>query len=323
MEEGLRELLRFDNVIGYTISKIKYKKGVAYYLEKPTIIVFVKKKLPKELVPKEELIPPVIKIGDVEYITDVVEILQPSAIPLTQTRPAHQTARHRPIPSGVSGAAKTSSACTVGAFAVGPGGERYIITCSHCLARIEFSCETGAAVGNRYLQPSPFDGGTDSDAVGIVSWAYDLMRPDVEMDLGLVMLNPEVEVSPKIFGAEIPITGVRELTFDDIGRTILVKSGRTTGITYARPLGLGTSVKVYYGACGTALVSNAILTEKFIERGDSGSAVVTLGGDLIGIAFATTDKFSFVMPIAKFLPRFNLQPLLYRQSGPWGFQLRA
>ena len=312
LREEMERFMASRNVIGYAVSRYKFVRGQRVEPGRPVVIVFVARKLPPHAVPREELVPPRLKVGGVEVLTDVVEMAQPSAVPAPRAAGAAQAGRHRPVPSGVSGAAATSSACTIGPFFRGPGGEVYAVTCAHCAARIDVSCEVGGAPGNPFLQPSPFDGGRmPEDAIGVVAWASDIARPQIEWDVALVRVHEGVGVAPVIYGANVPVVDIRDVTPRDMGARVL-KSGRSTGVTYGEIVALGGSVKVHYGACGTAVAVNAVVTTKMIERGDSGAALVTAGGELLGIMFAVSDKFDFAMPAAPLARTHGLELLRYR-----------
>lgn len=314
LREAMERLMASGNVIGYAVSKYKYVRGQRVEPGRPVVMVFVARKLPPHAVPREELVPPRVTVGSTEVLTDVVEIARPTALPGPPAAVAAQAGRHRPVPSGVSGAAATSSACSIGPFFRGPGGETYIVTCAHCSARIDVSCEVGGAPGNPFLQPSPFDGGTRGrDEIGVVAWASNIAVPQIELDAALVRVHEGVGVTPVIFGANIPIVGMRDVTPGDVGLKV-VKSGRSTGVTYGEIVALGGTVKVSYGACGTAVAVNAIVTTGMIERGDSGAALVTHGGELLGVLFAVSDKFSFAEPVAPLARAHGLELLAYRRE---------
>ncbi|MGC9050319.1 trypsin-like serine protease [Pyrobaculum sp.] len=318
----MEEVLKDPNVMGYAYTYFKKKGGVLYRLDKPVVVFFVKKKLPPEAVPKDRLIPRTVKIGGVEYVTDVEEVAQPSAF-FNGTQPAPpgvQTGRFRPVIAGVSAAAATSTACTIGGmFKDEYTGQEVIVTCAHCTGRMDFVCELSSTVGNAYLQPSPVDGGAyPGDVVGRVSWASTLGSTEVELDVAKILPNPGVELENIVASLNVPIRGYYFASPTDVGLTVY-KSGRTTGVTRGFLYALGGVVKVNYGACGTSIVKGAIVTSRLIERGDSGAPVITPDGGLVGIAFATSDSYSFLMPASK-LASLGLTPVV-RPRPPVQYQL--
>lgn len=285
------------------MSKYKTRRGIRYELDR-TIVFFVRRKKPPVFVPKDFLIPPKIKIGNIEYITDVVEIGSIST-EVTVSR-GTQTKMFRPVVGGVSAAAATGTACTL----TGPFQKDdvvYFLTCSHCTGRIDYSCEISYTQGNPILQPSPFDGGKIEHVIGRVIWASNVIG---ETDLDIAYIFPEayINYSTEIAALGIYFNGkIDKLSTNSIGIT-LYKSGRSTGFTSGKLIGLNGVIKVNYGACGFTIVRDVIVLEKMMERGDSGSPLFSLDGTFYGVLFAVTDIYSFAIPAEK-IAKLGFKPL--------------
>lgn len=294
----LADYLKSDNILGFAFTKYKVISGVPYISRKPVVVFFVKQKLPMSEVPKEFQIPPTYA----GLLTDVIETTQPTSLipPIRPPTAGLQTDRFRPVLAGISGAGETSTACTITGFFGDPHtGNVYIVTAGHCASRIDWSCEINGSVGKRFLQPSPIDGGIlPNDVIGTVVWVSQFAT-NMSEDLALVMPNPGLEWRNILAGLRIPFNGeMRNPGFEDIGRSIL-KSGRTTGTTIGRIYAIGGMVKIYYGACGTNVVSPVVVTTKMIERGDSGAPAIDFNGTFYGIFIGTSSDYSFFVPASK------------------------
>jgi len=295
-------ILQHDNVYGFGLTYFKERRGVVYRSDKPVVVFFVARKLPPYMVPKEFLIPPRLVVGGVQAITDVVEIGgrvsgSPSSSPLPL-----QTDRFRPLRSGVSGCAYNGDACTITGPFVDQNGQMYMLTNAHCAGRISFSCEIASTAGNPVLQPSPFDGGVyPNDVIGRVSWSsgQELLSGQASRDIAVIILEPYVSALPYLANTGYVQNGqIRDPSMQDIGTTV-VKSGRTTGLTFGVIYALNVAVKTYYNACGTSIVTNAVATTKMIEEGDSGSGLYGIDGTFLGLFFATSEGYSFAIPASR------------------------
>lgn len=288
--------LRDPNVLGYAYTKFKRIRDRVYVVDR-AIVFFVRRKLPPSAVHPQFLIPKELN----GYVTDVVEVYSVQGLGPLKT--GVQQERVRPLRMGVSGAAATSSACTIGAL-VEYNGQYYLLTNAHCTGRADVSCELGYTVGNEFLQPSPFDGGVRGrDTVGRVAFATDLTKAEAEYDIGLVLPDATLQVEPVYHGFRLAPVGMRD---PQIGERV-IKIGRTTGFTRGIVYGVSGVVKTYYGACGSTVVKNAWVTTAMIDHGDSGSAVLTEDGELAGLFFATSSQYSFFHP-ASVLQRMGIKP---------------
>jgi hypothetical protein len=72
-------------------------------------------------------------------------------------------------------------------------------------------------------------------------------------------------------GTDVPPT--KAFALPAVGMSV-VKSGRTTGVTYGTVDSINATVNVNYGDCGTARFVNQVITDEIGISGDSGSAVL-------------------------------------------------
>jgi len=79
------------------------------------------------------------------------------------------------------------------------------------------------------------------------------------------------------------------------------KTGRTSGTTSGRIIGVGATIDVGFGSQGSARFVGQVLTEPMLRPGDSGSVLTTFGGFVCGLGFAGSDTVSVANPIGAVL----------------------
>jgi hypothetical protein len=92
---------------------------------------------------------------------------------------------------------------------------------------------------------------------------------------------------------------------------VVLKSGRTTGLTISFVTEVNATVDVEYGRnCGTAPFTGQVLVynfDRFVDAGDSGSPVVDLDNNPVGLVFAGSDEVAVFNPIIEVLSALNVQ----------------
>jgi hypothetical protein len=123
----------------------------------------------------------------------------------------------------------------------------------------------------------------------------------LDVDAALIQLDPGIKYKPEIQDVG-PTVGMQPPTqFQAV-----VKRGRTTG----RTIGLIRSLKLSGRVGGSSrLYSNAFMIESgnqdhFSAPGDSGSSVVNLSGDVVGLLWGGYDVFAYATPIDQVVAAF-------------------
>lgn len=303
-----KELLKKGNVVGVmTGYKIKGEEKT----DELSIVCLVEKKIRKEELRKRDLIPAKIK----EVMTDVIQVGKIRALQIDKK------ARHRPCPMGTSGGHYMITAGTNGELLRDKKtGKMCIGTNNHVGAN-----SNEAQIGDPYLQPGPYDGGTTQDdiignllrfvpiefvggpsqcrAARFWSWLYNVptwlfrkrtrLRPVIEypeynlVDAAIIEVN-EKDVTAEIVDIGVP-KGVRQAQLE----MLVQKSGRTTCHTVD---GLITGIDatigpISYGPGKFAYFKDQIVISKggFSAGGDSGSLVLDMEGYAVGKLFAGSE----------------------------------
>lgn len=207
--------------------------------------------------------------------------------PVISARALGETSRARPLRPGVSIANVAVTAGTLGAFVVGPEGERYVLSNWHVLAG-----SPQAAAGDVVVQPGPADGGADpADRVGTLArWAPMDPGEHHRVDCALALLDDGVEVDPTYPAGRVTSTA------QVLGGEAVAKVGRTTSVTRGRVSAIELDdVLVGYGDdLGALGFDGQIEIESaqegpFSRGGDSGSLVYREDGVAIGLLFAGSE----------------------------------
>ncbi|MDD1657621.1 MAG: S1 family peptidase [Methanomicrobiales archaeon] len=307
-----RDLLAREHVVA---AGIGYKTVGGKRTDALSIICSVAKKVPEALLAADDLVP-----KEIQGIpTDVVETGHLRAL---QAR----TDRWRPAPGGVSIGHPSITAGTLGCL-VKKGGETLILSNNHVLA-----AENAAAIGDPILQPGTYDGRSDpADRIAVLQefvpirflstepsdctvarsvavlanvlanlvgsrtrlLAVRFQEEENRVDAALAM-----PVNPADLSAEILELGtIRAIGSAGLG-TAVRKSGRTTGLTSGEILQVDVTADISYGAGLTARFTDQIMAGAMSSGGDSGSAVLDLENNLVGLLFAGSDTTTVINPIS-------------------------
>jgi len=277
------ELLGKRNVTGVAVSH-KAKDGKE--TGDVSVTVFVESKLEKGLVGDEDLIPA--KVG--KFKTDVIETGVISALSdLTlrnKVRPAEggYSVGHFRITAG------TIATCVKDIMpATGITPKYYILSNNHVLAN-----SNNALLGDPVLQPGPFDGGLNpGDIIARLSrfvpinFAGGSNLVDCAIAEGnFDDLDREVYWSGYVKGMVSPIIGMR-----------LQKTGRTTGHTTGTITSVNATVNVGYGGGRIAKFTNQIITTLMGQGGDSGSMMLDMNNNAVGLLYAGSASITVACPI--------------------------
>lgn len=281
---------------------IGYKTAYGKELCELSIVCSVKQKLPMRDVLKAERIPA--KISGI--LTDVVQ---------TGTIQALHTGFHRPAPGGVSVGHTDITAGTLGCI-VRKNGNPYILSNNHVLA-----CSNDADLGDNILQPGVYDGGEyPKDRIAKLDSFVHINFGGVPSECPVGKLFTRViNRMLSFFGRNLRLRAISQtganlvdaalaqpINETDVTDTILEvgkiagvkpailgmkiqKSGRTTGLTYGEITQVDVSVNVQHGEGRVAQFNDQIMAGKMCAGGDSGSVVLDMDNNIVGLLHAGSD----------------------------------
>lgn len=282
-----------------------------YDAEEGVARVFVTEKLPEAELDDGQLI--ATALGALGVETDVVsvggeftpEVVDPRRDP--DVRPAGApSARHRPIPDGVSEINAKSTAATAGYYeaqVVDPSaaewaesagyGDIVRLSNNHVYARIN-----EADFGEPIIQPSPRDGGSlPGDRVGVLV-GYVPLEDGTPVDIAARSIDDARDTAKKHDLPDRFGSGVRREPYAGLKYDKLTKTGRTTGVTSGTVLATNATANVRYPG-GQVKVRDVIMTTGMSQGGDSGSDVfVDTTGAYVGALFAGSPTSTLICKAA-------------------------
>lgn len=327
-----KKLLTFDNVVGIGRG-FKEVGGEWSYLE--AIQVLVEQKLPKSELRRSAIIPEEIA----GFPTDVIEIGHVHAL-------GTRTDRLRPASPGVSIGHYLISAGTFGAVVYDLAtGQPLILSNNHILANGSATGQQRAQKGDPILQPGPYDGGTvENDLIGHLERYVPLQMgaSDTSSLLSQLLINKfggvfhalqrliprgnsfsgrkglpggenvidcavAVPVNDRLIDERILSIGrVRGVRNPEVG-DLLMKSGRTTGITRGRVRTVDATLNVEMGDGNQAVFRDQIVVDLLSEGGDSGSLILDRNHNACGLLFAGSDEVTVCNPIQPVLDALHVR----------------
>lgn len=303
-------LMRMTNVVAVGIG---FKTTGGVQTGEISVVVSVVKKLPLVQLPERSRVPQT--LAGVQ--TDVVE----TGMIFAQQDPKGKL---RPARPGVSIGHYQITAGTFGCL-VQRNGQLYILSNNHVIAN-----SNNAQLGDPILQPGPHDGGTMADQIGTleqfvpVSFGLSLgcgCSPFTSLMRLLGIVKPRINepgnntvdcaiakplsadlVDPDILEIGIP-AGVGTATLG----TAVQKSGRTTGHTSDQINQIDVTVSVNYGGTNIAVFTNQLMAGAMSQGGDSGSAVLDMDKQVVGLLFAGSTSTTILNPIQLVLDALQVQ----------------
>jgi hypothetical protein len=280
-------LLNKENVVGVALGhKIKDEKETG----DNSLTVFVEQKMDPALLPEDNLIPTT--VGN--FKTDVVEtgpIFAGTQLMERCSEAASEEAgiltlkrRMRPAEGGFSVGHVNITAGTMATAVYDsrpfPGIPRkyYMLSNNHVLAD-----SNNAALGDPIVQPGPFDGGVLlSDLIARLS-RFVPIRFDGKCNLvdAAIAEGEFHDLDREIYW----IGYVKGIASVEIG-TLVQKTGRTTSYTTGRVTAINATVNVNYGGGKVAKMCRQIVTTNMSAGGDSGSLLLDMKENAVGLLFA-------------------------------------
>jgi hypothetical protein len=259
-----------------------------------------------------------------------VGIIVLSLIPATWAADSgltHRVDQQFPIQLGTSGGNINDSSkgfCyggTLGALVEDVGGNQYILSNNHVLARTN-----AAAIGEDIIQPGLIDQSPTcfkdtSDAVADLFAFIPILfktkgtMPSNSVDAAIAQIRAG-KVDPTGF-----IMDIGTLSSDTVAPSLgmaVKKSGRTTGLTHGNITAVNATIDVSFGSGKTARFADQIVvgSGNFIAGGDSGSLMVedeVTNPRAIGLLFAGSSNTAIANPIDEVLEVFGVSMV---GSGP-------
>jgi hypothetical protein len=303
MDKKTEKLLKLRNVVMVGEGH-KVVGGVD--TRKPCIVVGVVKKLPLSALAASDIVPKTVSGKD----TDVIQV---GEIRLLQAR----TDKWRPSLPGVSIGHKDITAGTFG-LVVKRNGVRHILSNNHVLANVN-----NGQVGDAIMQPGPYDitaemgnceigkladfvpisvvGVSDCPLAKTVVKGLNFLAklfkrktrippPVVQQEINLVdcaiaLPNNDADIEERILEVGL-VSGIKEA---EVGIQVK-KSGRTTGLSFGDVTAINAVVTVNMGGMDFALFEDQIVTGYMSAGGDSGSALLDLENNVVGLLFAGSDQ---------------------------------
>jgi hypothetical protein len=281
----------------------KFKDGKR--TDAKAIICSVVKKKPLSELSSSDTVPPTMGDG---IRTDVVESGKIKAL---------RTDHYRPCPAGMSIGHYSITAGTLGCYVTDGNNRIYTLSNNHVFAAVNKGSE-----GDVILQPGRADGGqVGRDNFGTLARFVPIVFGDEEPDCSIanftikilnklaklvksnVKLVQKYVESPQNL-ADCAIAAVNPADVDntvhEIGKIegqgsaflgqAIQKSGRTSGVTGGDVLQEGVVVDVEMGSGNVARFYDQVITNMGSAGGDSGSAVLDMDRNIVGLLFAGSDR---------------------------------
>jgi hypothetical protein len=169
--------------------------------------------------------------------------------------------KNRPVVSGVSVGHVDVTAGTV-SYVLTDGSTQYTASNNHVYANINKGEE-----GDTIIQPGSADGGTVDDQSATLA-GYVPVEDGTTVDVAWA--SQEVEHTNELVTVGMPRGEPERPEVGDV----VVKSGRTTGVTTGEVRQVSVSVDVNFGDAGVITMKDQFITTDMSDPGDSGSAVL-------------------------------------------------
>ncbi|MFW6287225.1 MAG: hypothetical protein ACOC2J_00570 [bacterium] len=319
-------LLRKMNVVGVGYG-IKEKNGER--TGEDAVIILVKEKLPERKMKKKDLLPH--RIDDCQ--TDVIEIGELSFH-------TERTGKLRPAQPGISIGHYKISAGTLGAIVRDKKtGSPLILSNNHVLANITNGKDNRSKKGDPIIQPGSYDDGNNPDDIiayleryvpihrgegepecqvaiaveKLANFIIHFIRPYYNfklfkqgknnlVDCAVAKPNSDQLINPRIL--EIgEIRGLKEAEVD----MEVQKSGRTSGLTRGKVVAVDATVNVRMSETESANFEDQFITTPISKAGDSGSLVLDMDNNAIGLLFAGSEKATVCNKISNVIQALSIE----------------
>ena len=295
--ESVPDWTKADGIAAFGLAE-KETRGLI--LKDLALKVYVEKKLPPGQV--KNPIPGFIVHGGTRIATDVVEV--------GKIVPQSNTAHVRPAPPGFSigRALDTGEAGTFGMVVrkKGQTAPLYLLSNSHAIAASGF-----ATVGDAIVQPGAYDGGSaPADTIGtLAQWIpfqFTATGFPNTVDAAIAQLDDHVAT------AAIAELGVPDGINTNLQRGMAVqKMGRTTTLSVALVRDIDLRVPANYpdasGQAARVGFSDQVLVTFYSAGGDSGSPVLDMNNNVVGLHVAGSPVIGIFCKIANVMDQLDIE----------------
>lgn len=289
--QAKRKLLNKKNVVAVGEGQ-KWTKG--QNTGEDAILVFVEEKKSKSELSQNDLIPE--RIGNTK--TDVVgKSGKFKALSLTN--------KMRPVLGGYSVGHLYVTAGTLGGWFKDASGEIVGLSNNHVLANENKARKYDPATGrgNWTVQPGVYD---DShwriNRIGQLKDFVMLTKYDNKQDSAICRLdNPEL--------ADLRVAGIGYLSGFNLSPSIgmnIQKVGRTTGKTQGKIIAINATINVWYDS-GIKEFDNQIIGNNHSAGGDSGSLLLDMSANVVGLLYAGSDTMTCYNKISYIKDQYGLE----------------
>ena len=286
-EEREDEMLSLANVVGVGLG---FKETDGVVTNERCIQVLVEQKVDLDLLPTSARVPKTLN----RRPTDVVAV---GTLFAGGGWPADGTiqtlkGRRRPAMGGdsVGHFAITAGTAGTGCYdrSIDPGipPRYYILSNNHVLAN-----SNDSRLGDAVYQPGPIDGGTSADQIGTLHHYV-----PIKFDGSDNLVDAAVaEVAFHDFTREIYYLGFARTSYAPVAvGDVVKKTGRTTNFTTGRVTSVNATVNVNYGGSRVAKFVKQIVTTSMSAGGDSGSLVLDVDDNAVGLLFAGSSAVTII-----------------------------
>jgi hypothetical protein len=268
--------------------------------------VFVPRKIPLSELPRERVLPRAVADDTGQSSVVDVEEMDPPRAPLMNVR---SLTRAEAFPfafglrqpfAGLSGASLGSLVGTIGILARPTLGGReapysLFVSCNHVLADYNRTI-----LGTPVVAPSPLDGGVfPRNWIGSLAGYVPLRFGGASSNfadaaIGRLLLPQR---GPNAIAGVGRVSGIAPASDIRVGQTVLVKAGRTSGVTTGQVTAIHATIKVHYWPLGVlgrnTFFFDQIITTAMGGFGDSGSVAIDSHSRAAGLLFAGSGTHTF------------------------------
>ena len=213
------------------------------------------------------------------------------------------TMKHRPAFPGISIGNIDITAGTLGAVVIdNETGLKAILSNTHVLTSSPIQNTSSLEI----FQPGVHDGGAleENKIATLARWIV-LKNGEVDrnfIDCGIAIPENQEDLTEEVLGIGVPV-GAQSAEVD----MRVVKSGRTTGVTFGNVLDVNATLIVNYLEHGIMLFDDLIVADKMGAPGDSGSLVLNSENNrAIGLLFAGSSTIIIICKMDRIIPALNI-----------------